>query len=103
MRPVSARIGRTAFALPWLRFSITVISLFLVARLIKNLTPAEAALVAGLISMPYQRGQFWIRRFRKQAPTISLSLAPLATTPTAADFLSRTLIMLESVGWIVAH
>jgi hypothetical protein len=92
-----------AFALPWLRFSITVISLFLVARLIKNLTLAEAALVAGLISMPYQRGQFWIRRFHKQAPTLSLSLAPLATAPTAADFLSRTLSMLESVGWIVAH
>jgi hypothetical protein len=53
--------------------------------------------------MPYQRGQFWIRRFRKQAPALSLSLASLATPPAAADFVSRALRMLESTGWITAH
>ncbi len=66
------------FALPWLRFSITVVALFLVARLLDGLTLAAAALASGQPAMPYQRGQFWIRRFRRQAPTLSLALAPLA-------------------------
>ena len=58
------------FALPWLRFSLRVISLFLVARLLQRLTLAAAALAASQRAMPYQRGQFWIRRFRKQAPSL---------------------------------
>ena len=91
------------FALPWLRFSVTVISLFLVARLLKGLTLAAAALAAGQATMPYQRGQFWIRRFQKQAPALGASLAPLAAPTTAADFVSRALTMLESIGWITAH
>src|SRR5881409_953480 len=53
------------FALPWLRFSLTVISLFLVARLLQGFTLAAAALAASQKAMPYQRGQFWIRRFGK--------------------------------------
>jgi hypothetical protein len=53
--------------------------------------------------MPYQRGQFWIRRFQKQAPALCLALAPMATTIAAADFVSRALRMLESIGWITAH
>jgi hypothetical protein len=53
--------------------------------------------------MPYQHGQFWIRRFRKQAPVLSLTLASLAPPPAAADFVSRALRMLESTGWISAH
>ena len=53
--------------------------------------------------MPYQRGQFWIRRFQKQVPTLNLTLAPLAATITVADFVSRVLRMLESIGWIAAH
>jgi hypothetical protein len=91
------------FALPWMRFSITVIAMFLVARLLKGLTLAGAALAAGLMSMPYQRGQFWIRRFEKQAPVLGVSLAPLVALPAAADFVSRALSMLESAGWIAAH
>jgi hypothetical protein len=91
------------FALPWLRFSITVFAVFLVARLLKGLTLRAAALAAGLMSMPYQRGQFWIRRFHKQAPLLSVSLVPLADPPWAADFVVRALSMLESIGWIVAH
>ena len=53
--------------------------------------------------MPYQRGQFWIRRFQKQASALSLALAPLATPIAAMDFVSRALRMLESIGWIAAH
>src|SRR5919106_624369 len=55
------------FALPWLRFSISVIALFLVARLLTGLTLIAAAQAAAQTQMPYQRGQFWVRRFRKQA------------------------------------
>ena len=92
------------FALPWLRFSITVISLFLVARLLKGLTLAVAALAASQTAMPYQRGQFWIRRFRKQAPALGVALAPLAAPPApVSDFVARSLAMLESIGWITAH
>lgn len=40
------------FALPWLRFSISVIALFLVARLVKGLMLAAAALAASQPAMP---------------------------------------------------
>jgi hypothetical protein len=91
------------FALPWLRFSVTVISLFLVARLLQGMTLAAAALAAGQRAMPYQRGQFWIRRFQKQAPALSLSLAPLTAPATAPDWVTGALHMLQSIGWIAAH
>jgi hypothetical protein len=92
------------FALPWLRFSVSAIALFLVARLLHGLTLVAAARAAAQAGMPYQRGQFWVRRFQKQAPSLSLALAPLAATPIAAtDFVSRALRMLESTGWIAAH
>ncbi len=91
------------FALPWVRFSISVIALFLLARLLKGLPLAAAALAAGQASMPYQRGQFWIRRFQKQAPALSVSLASIAVPVAAADFVLRALGMLESIGWIAAH
>ena len=91
------------FALPWLRFSVSVIALFLAARLLHGLTLVAAARAAAQIGMPYQRGQFWIRRFQKQAPALSLALVPLAAPPAAADFVSRALRMLEPIGWIAAH
>jgi hypothetical protein len=91
------------FALPWLRFSLTVISLFLVARLLQGCTLAAAAQAAQQTAMPYQRGQFWIRRFRKQAPALGVALAALGSPPPAPDFLSRALAMLQSIGWIAAH
>ncbi len=91
------------FALPWLRFSLTVISLFLVAHLLCGLTLAAAALAASQPAMPYQRGQFWIRRFRRQAEHLCAALAELAAPPTATTFVARALTMLESIGWIVAH
>jgi hypothetical protein len=92
------------FVLPWLRFSISVIALFLAARLRSGLTLVAAARVAAQTGMPYQRGQFWIRRFQKQAPALSLALAaPGHPLGPAADFVSRVLRMLESIGWIAAH
>jgi hypothetical protein len=104
--------GRTVsllpeFALPWLRFSISVIAVFLMARLLQGLTLVSAARAAALTGMPYQRGQFWIRRFQKQAPALGLALAPLATPgrppDSTPDFISRALRMLQSIGWIRAH
>ena len=91
------------FALPWLRFSIPVIALFLVARLLNGLTLAASAQAAAQTRVPYQRGQFWVRRFQKQAPALSLALAPLTAPAAAADFVSRSLRMLQSIGWIAAH
>lgn len=91
------------FALPWLRFSLTVISLFLLARLLHGRTLAAAAQTAWQTTTPYQRGQFWIRRFRQQAPALGVALAPLVSPAPAPDFLSRALAMLQSIGWIAAH
>jgi hypothetical protein len=40
------------FALPYLRFSVTVIALFLTARLLEGGTLVAAAALAGLLNMP---------------------------------------------------
>jgi hypothetical protein len=53
--------------LPYLRCSIQVIGLFLVSRLLCGRTLREAAGAAFQPNMPYQRGQFWVRRFQRQA------------------------------------
>ena len=55
------------FALPYLRFSVSVICQFLFVRLLEDSTLKAAAVAAAQAGMPYQRGQFWIRRFRQQA------------------------------------
>ena len=91
------------FALPHVRFSISVIGLFLRARLREGRSLGEAARAASQPSMPYQRGQFWIRRFQKQAMSVCAGLASLTTVMPATDFLSRALHMLEAIGWIAAH
>jgi len=91
------------FALPYLRFGIVVIALFLVARLLLGVTLKAAAESANLAAMPYQRGQFWVRRFRKQAEKVCAALAALLAPPGAPDFTSGALQMLESTGWIAAH
>jgi Domain of unknown function (DUF6431) len=91
------------FALPYLRFSIPVISLFLVARLLEGSSLGKAAGAASQPSMPYQRGQFWIRRFQKQATALCAALAHLTAVAPATDFVIRALQMLEAIGWIGAH
>jgi hypothetical protein len=91
------------FALPWLRFGLTAIALFLAARLLRGATLAAAALAASQKAMPYQRGQFWIRRFGKQAEGLCAALAASIAPPPAANFVTRAVQMLDSIGWIAAH
>lgn len=85
------------FALPYLRSTITVIALWLVARLLKDTAAQQPP------PMPYQRGQFWVRRFLAQAQALCAALTHLATPPAATSFAQRAATMLESVGWIKAH
>lgn len=91
------------FALPYLRFSVPVIAVFLIARLLEGRTLAAAAIAAGQPRMPYQRGQFWVRRFEKQASGLCAALVGRITPMAAADFVTRALLMIESLGWIAAH
>jgi len=86
------------FALPFLRFSIAVIALWLLARLL----PSSPSLSA-TPPMPYQRGQFWLRRFRSRAPALCATLSALVAPAPAPDFLHRALAMLQAAGWIPAH
>jgi transposase-like protein len=90
------------FVLPYLRSSLMVIALFLIARLLGGQT-LEAAAQTAPSSRPYQRGQYWIRRFRTQAEALCAALAALTKPTPAPDFVHRALGMLESTGWIAAH
>jgi transposase-like protein len=90
------------FVLPYLRSSLAVIALFLIARLFREQT-LQSATASAPPSIPYQRGQFWVRRFRAQAEALCVALAALTQPPPAPDFLHRALAMLESTGWIAAH
>jgi len=90
------------FVLPYLRSSLTVIALFLITRLLLAQTLNGAAATAPP-PMPYQRGQFWIRRFRAQAEALCAALAALTQPTPASDFVHRALAMLETTGWIAAH
>jgi hypothetical protein len=91
------------FVLPYLRHSTVIISLFLVSRLLAARRLREAAQAALQPNMPYQRGQFWVRRFHKQAAGLCAALASLTAVVTAPDFVTRALQMLEAMGWIAAH
>jgi hypothetical protein len=53
--------------------------------------------------MPYQRGQFWVRRFQKQAVALCAALAALTAPVAASSFVARALHMLQSIGWMAAH
>jgi len=88
------------FVLPYLRSSLQVIAQFLLARLLhrQSLTAASAQ-----AAMPYQRGQFWVRRFRHRAEELCPALAALTQPAAAPDFVGRALQMLEATGWIAAH
>ena len=93
------------FALPYLRFSLVVIALFLIARLLdgRTLQASLQTVAAAKGWVSYQRGQFWVRRFRRQAETLCGALAALTMPTPAPDFVRRALEMLECSGWIAAH
>jgi hypothetical protein len=74
----------------------------LITRLLRGQTIEDAARTAPP-PMPYQRGQFWIRRFRAQAAALCAALAALTQPTHAPDFVHRALTMLEASGWIAAH
>ena len=87
------------FALPYLRFSISVIALFLVARLLH----AKTLIAALPDSAPYQRGQFWVRRFCSHAEALCVALVACTAPAAATSFVQRALTMLQAIGWIAAH
>jgi transposase-like protein len=87
------------FALPYLRSSVKVIALFLIARFLQAKTLAAALPPAS----PYQRGQFWLRRFRARAEALCAEMAALTKPAPAPDFVLRALTMLASAGWIPSH
>jgi hypothetical protein len=86
------------FALPYLRASVAMIALWLLARLLPAALPPTPP-----PPMPYQRGQFWLRRWRAQAEALCVALAARTTAIAAPDFSQRALAMLQSIGWITAH
>jgi hypothetical protein len=91
------------FVLPYLRFTIRMIGLFLKARLAEGQTLRASAEAAKQKDAPYQRAQGWIRRFRRQAESVSAALAGLVQPVTESDFVGKALGMLEQTGWIRAH
>jgi len=100
--------GRTVsllpeWALPFLRSSVSVIGAFLTARLLQGCTLREVAHAASQPGMPYQRGQFWIRRFQKQVAALCAALSALTAVLPAPNFSARALRMLGAIGWIAAH
>jgi hypothetical protein len=91
------------FVLPYVRFAITFIGLFLKSRLLDRKTLKESAATAGDSRMPYQRGQQWIRRFCSQASALTAALVNLTKPLEAPDFVARSLSMIETTGWLPAH
>lgn len=87
------------FALPYLRSSLAVIAWWLVIRFL----PASPPPAPASPPVPYQRGQFWLRRFRAQAESLCVALATIAKPPTAPGFVERALAMLTAVGWTGSH
>jgi len=53
-----------------------VIPLFLIAHLLRGQT-VQSATATAPHTMGYQRGQFWIRRFRAQAEALCAAVAAL--------------------------
>ena len=87
------------FALPYLRSSLAVIAWWLIVHGLAALPPPTPTPPP----MPYQRGQFWMRRFRRQAESLCVALATLTAPVTAPNFLERALGMLTATGWTPAH
>ncbi len=65
------------FVLPYLRFTLRMMGMFLKARLAEGQTLRAAAEAVKQKGAPYQRGQGWVRRFIGQAENVSAALAGL--------------------------
>jgi hypothetical protein len=89
------------FALPYLRSSIAVIAWWLMLHFLPAAPPPAPAPAPP--AMPYQRGQFWRRRFRARAESLCAALATLTTPAPAPNFVERALAMLTAAGWTPAH
>ena len=87
------------FALPYLRSSLAFIAWWLMVRFFPASPPPEPTPPP----MPYQRGQFWLRRFRAQGESLCAALAALTTPVAAPNFAERALAMLTTTGWTAAH
>jgi hypothetical protein len=83
------------WALPYMRFSIAVIGRTLKARLMESRVWKAGE--------SYQRGQQWVRRFEKQAESLSAALTALTPVLNASSFVLRAVGMLEKAGWMAAH
>ena len=86
------------WALPYLRCSVAWIGKVVTARLM-----AKAAWKAAAPGASYQRGQYWVRRFKKQAVALCSALVALTPVVAAPDFESRALQMLAKSSWPGAH
>ena len=86
------------WALPFMRFTILVIAKTVRARLKEKRAWKVASPEA-----PYQRGQHWVRRFRKQVEALSVAMTALTAAVHASSFVDRALGMLEQTGWTSAH
>ena len=86
------------WALPYLRYSVPWIGKIVTARLM-----AKAAWRAAAPGASYQRGQHWVRRFKKQAVALSTALVALTPVVAVPEFESRALQMLAKTGWAGAH
>ena len=53
--------------------------------------------------MPYQRGQFWARRFGQRAAALSAELTAITPPVSAPTFVERALAMLNAASWTGAH
>lgn len=91
------------FVLPYLRFTIRMMGMFLKARLAEGQTLRAAAEGANQKDAPYQRGQGWVRRFIGQAGNVSAALAGLVQPAAAPDFVTKAMSMLEQTGWVEGH
>ena len=75
--------------MPYLRFSVSVIALFLDRSPSGGLHVGRGRAGRRATHMPYQRGQFSVRRFPRQAEALCAALAAKITPLPATNFVTR--------------
>jgi hypothetical protein len=73
------------------------------AKTIKARLIEQQSWKIALPKAPYQRGQHWLRRLAQQAESLSAALAAVTAVKPAASFVSKTVAMLNEIGWRQAH